>query len=393
MHGRITTLLIEDNPGDAVLIREMLLDLPDSLFVVQWADHLSKGLSRIGAGRIDIVLLDLNLPDSTGLDTFRTLHEAAPHLPVVVLSGNEDDNLALSAVREGADDYLVKGKVNGENLARCLRNTIERHAHRSRWHPGQQQQNSKGRVLCFIGAKGGVGTTTVALNVAAAISQRKHRVIALELRGHCGTLSHHFGFQLHKENLSALLKLEPGQINESELSARLSRYSPEFRILFGPQKAREAGHVPGEHAKAIIDTLSRMAQFVVVDLPSEPSGANKEAIRSSDFTGIVVEREPTCLASARTMLEHVEEWRSEALLGIVVVNRIPLAAPVDLDEIVARLKLGIVGLIPPDPDACILAQTVGTPVISTHDNTLLADSFGELAARLSETPIMIRKTA
>ena len=108
MESRTTVLLVEDNPGDAILVREMLLELPSSPFAVQWADCLAKGLARLKASQVDVVILDLNLPDSAGLQTFLKLHEAAPAVPVIVLSGREDDDLALEAVRSGAEDYLIQ---------------------------------------------------------------------------------------------------------------------------------------------------------------------------------------------------------------------------------------------------------------------------------------------
>jgi signal transduction histidine kinase len=113
-------LLVEDNAGDARLLREML----PAGFALTVVERLDAALAAIRAA--DIVLLDLSLPDSHGLDTFRRLHTAAPDVPVVVLTGLADDAGAVQAVREGAQDWLVKGHVDGDNLARILRYAIER---------------------------------------------------------------------------------------------------------------------------------------------------------------------------------------------------------------------------------------------------------------------------
>ncbi len=119
-------LLIEDNPGDARLLREMLVEIGDAPFKLEWVDQLSKGLDRLTGGDIDAVLLDLSLPDSQGLDTFIQVHTQAPHIPITVLTGLDDTTLAVKAVREGAQDYLVKGKIDGNLLARAIRYAIER---------------------------------------------------------------------------------------------------------------------------------------------------------------------------------------------------------------------------------------------------------------------------
>jgi PAS domain S-box-containing protein len=129
---QIKVLLIEDNPGDVRLIEEMLSEVDGALFDMENACRLSDGLTRIQKGGIDAVLLDLGLPDSAGLDTFEKVHEQAPEMPIVMLTGLDDTELALEGVRMGTQDYLVKGKVDGDLLARTLRYAIERKAAEAR---------------------------------------------------------------------------------------------------------------------------------------------------------------------------------------------------------------------------------------------------------------------
>jgi signal transduction histidine kinase len=122
----IKVLLIEDNPGDARLIREMLVEAKGGTFNMECADRLSTGLERLAAGGIDVVLLDLSLPDGQGLDTFVRAHAQASGVPIVVLTGLDDEALAVQAVQKGAQDYLVKGHADGYSLTRAIRYAIER---------------------------------------------------------------------------------------------------------------------------------------------------------------------------------------------------------------------------------------------------------------------------
>ncbi len=122
----IRVLLIEDNPGDARLIREMLAEGADAKFILETADCFSAGLTRLAQGDIAVVLLDLALPDSQGADTFARMHAHAPRVPVVVLTGLEDETLGIALVESGAQDYLVKGQVTVPLLARAIRYAIER---------------------------------------------------------------------------------------------------------------------------------------------------------------------------------------------------------------------------------------------------------------------------
>lgn len=127
MNGEdIHVLLLEDNPGDERLVRERLAGARSAHFHLECVDHLAAGIDRLSHGGIDVMLVDLALPDSQGLDTFRQLHARQPSIPVVVLSGTVDEELAVQAVQDGAQDYLVKGAESSRGLWRALRYAIER---------------------------------------------------------------------------------------------------------------------------------------------------------------------------------------------------------------------------------------------------------------------------
>src|SRR5262245_11345962 len=122
--GPIRVLLIEDNPADALLVREELEE--SGRFELSHAKRLDSGLEVIRGGGVDAVLLDLSLPDRSGLDTFRAIRDAAPHLPIVVLSGLQDEETSVAAVAQGAQDYLVKGPTTPDLLTRSLRYAVRR---------------------------------------------------------------------------------------------------------------------------------------------------------------------------------------------------------------------------------------------------------------------------
>jgi len=123
----IKILLIEDNPADATLV-ERYLDQGDRdhAFQVDRADRVADGCDRLRQGRHDLVLLDLSLPDSNGADTYESVLSDAGRVPVVVMTGQNDGEQALAAVREGAQDYLVKDRVDADILVRSIRYAIER---------------------------------------------------------------------------------------------------------------------------------------------------------------------------------------------------------------------------------------------------------------------------
>ncbi|MDP2689340.1 MAG: response regulator, partial [Deltaproteobacteria bacterium] len=130
MNPSIRILLIEDNPADARFVLEMLKDAaaegtPFAFELVQ-AGRLDAALKLLGKGGVDAVLMDLDLPDSRGFETFRTVRAKAPNVPAVVLTGLADEEMGVRAVKEGAQDYLVKGQVDGNILSRAIRYSVER---------------------------------------------------------------------------------------------------------------------------------------------------------------------------------------------------------------------------------------------------------------------------
>jgi signal transduction histidine kinase/DNA-binding NarL/FixJ family response regulator len=124
--ARVTVLLVEDNPDDSDTLREQLIDA-QARVRLECVETLAGALARIAEASFDLVLLDLSLPDSQGLRTVERALGAAPHLPMVVLTGLEDEALGAAAVHAGAQDYIVKGQCDGAMLARCIRYAIERH--------------------------------------------------------------------------------------------------------------------------------------------------------------------------------------------------------------------------------------------------------------------------
>jgi signal transduction histidine kinase len=119
-------LLVEDSPSDATLLREELRRSSLSTIDITTVDHVQHARQKLIDERFDVVLFDLSLPDSDGVDTVSAMRAAAPHVPMVVLSGVDDESVAVEAVRRGVEDYLVKGQADARTITRTIRNAIER---------------------------------------------------------------------------------------------------------------------------------------------------------------------------------------------------------------------------------------------------------------------------
>jgi signal transduction histidine kinase len=141
---RIRLLLVEDNPGDARLIRELLRQAEPFPFDLAHVERLRDAIERLQRRETDAVLLDLYLPDSQGMETVVQLLDAAPEIPIVVLTGRSDERTVLDVVQAGAQDYLVKDEITGRLLAHSIRYAIERsRLERERWNLLHREQHAR----------------------------------------------------------------------------------------------------------------------------------------------------------------------------------------------------------------------------------------------------------
>jgi len=140
LESQLKVLLIEDNPGDVRLVEEALSEVTSPKFHVTQVSKLGEGLRLLGKKRFDVVLLDLLLDDSPRLGTLMEVYEQSSNVPVVVLTGLDDDTVSRWVIREGAQDYLIKSQIDGELLRHTLVDAVDRHSALVRKGPLPQQQ-------------------------------------------------------------------------------------------------------------------------------------------------------------------------------------------------------------------------------------------------------------
>jgi Flp pilus assembly CpaE family ATPase len=370
-------LLLEDDPGDARLLRMMLEQAAAGQFELTRVERLSDALRLLGNATFEVILADLLVPDSRGLATFSQLQAQAPHVPIVVFSGLMDESVAIRAVQQGAQDYLIKGQVNGASLVRSIRYAMER----SR-SPEAASGKGVGKVVSFLGTKGGVGTTTTALNVAAALAKQKNRVIIVELQPSQGPLA----FLLRQTpawNLGNILDGNQDAMNAKTVADGLVSLPFGLQILFAPQKPDQFKEIQPGQARGLVHTLSGMADYTILDLPSRPSPASQAATQESQFVALVVENDPVGVACGKMFHDVLRAWGvPESQTGAVVVNRVPVGMPMDARQVGVSMGCPVVGVIPAAVDALIQAQKAGSPLIISQAQNPAAIALTELAQRL-----------
>lgn len=379
MPEQLDVLLIEDQEDAAVLVQRALARAESPSIRVEWVDTLEKGLAKLGTVTFDAILLDLNLPDSNGLATLTRVREHQGPGALIVLTSVDDEELALGAVREGADEFLVKGEFNEPALARRVRFAVERSRSRARetsLAPG------RAKILGFVGVKGGAGTTTMVLNIAAALARQGKSTIAMELKPDLGL----FSFQLKHSpaaNLSSLSSLPPGRIDAVEVGKRLCTFPYGLRVLFGPQKPEEFRDVDPLAAAAVIRAASRLAECTLIDLPSPAFPMSQAAIRQCTFVSMVLERDAMGAYAAKLFLPVLHSWGiSEQITGAIVDTRALAYTPTPIPEIAAQLSCPIIGVIPPAVELCAKASAAGMPIVFLDPECTFSNTLTELALRL-----------
>lgn len=378
-------ILIADD--DQILQRLLLHTLKMEGYEVMTARDGNEALAAIDRDRPDLVILDVMMPGINGFELCQALRSRPETmtLPIIMLSGLADVQEKVSGLRAGADDYLTKPIDLRELSARVdaliKRNRLLR----------QSATPRTGRVISVIGAKGGVGTTTISLNLAALLANAGKQVVAAELRPDYGT----FGVQLKmpapERTLAGLLAFEPAAISEPLVSSHLSTTTFGPRILFGPQKLEEFGELDPGRVGAIVGRLVSLADFIVVDLPPVGGPAHETVIKNSGFVVLLLEPEIASVAAAGMRLRQLVAWGATSpMIKLVVVNR-QGAMMLSLREIENRLERTIDGVAPPAAEALNIAVQYGSPLVLYQPDHVTSQNLGDFASRLTEKPVTLPK--
>lgn len=246
----IRVLLVEDNPADARLIREYFKELRETPFLVSDADCVAVAIDHIAERHFDVILLDLSLPDSHGLETLHSMHTHAPNMPLIVLTGLDDDELALTAMRYGAQDFLIKGKFDIHLLNRTIRYTIER-----------KRAQAEIKKLAYYDMLTGLPNRVLfadRLKQAIVMAERDNRDVALlfldldHFKNVNDSIGHTYGDRLLKISADRIQHC----LRNSDTVARIG--GDEFVVILPlVSGAEDVSKVAGK----ILDTLRKPVQF------------------------------------------------------------------------------------------------------------------------------------
>jgi pilus assembly protein CpaE len=317
------------------------------------------------------------LPDMSGLEVCKKIRENPDSavLPIIMLSARVQISDKVGGIEAGADDYVAKPFDMNELVARVhgLLNRTRR--------LGRNRAMQRGKILGFIGAKGGVGTTTVAINVAMALSQSNRDAIAVELATFNGAFRS-YANRNKVRSLDDLLDLDPEQITDQKLTQCLAATSSGPRLLLGSSDTNQIRNLTPEQSEAVVKGLARIADFVVVDFPCFQSEVNRLVVNLCSFITLVVTPDQVCAALALRSIKLLKAWGVGGdSVGIVVVNRTPALA-MSPSELGKNLGCGVLAVVPNMAEALEKAAGSSIPLVISQPHNLASESYTSIAGKL-----------
>jgi len=299
-------VLVIDSPEDAAATLEMLAD--ESQLIRAWrAGSLLEALDVLARRGFDIIVSELNLQDSYGLDTFETLRLHTRDVPIVILTTAGNEQSALSAVERGAQDYLIKGKMTASALTRVIRYTVARYKGNQR---SAEKNQTVGKTIGILGAKGGVGATTIATHLAVRLGEQA-------AREHPGGKILLVDLDADAASASALFQIKP-QFTLADAAGNLHRLDRKFWSgivsetkfgvdLLNPPGSKRGTEMPAaERIRHVVRFARNLYPLIVLDL-GVPTAVAIQVIQEIQDLVLVTTPNMTEMLEARRALEKLSE--------------------------------------------------------------------------------------
>ncbi len=364
------TILVVDDELDAQKLLSLILARAG--YQVLTASNGAEALAQAEHARPDLIILDVMMPAMDGYEVLRRLraHPLLSSIPVIMLSAKSEVRDRVAGLRSGADDYVPKPADSAELVARV--EAVLQRVQRG----GAARQ---GRVIVLVGAKGGVGTTTVAINVAAALS-RAFQTIVAEMRLSTGTAAASLGLHPARTVSDLLAEVQRGRV--SGLLEALLAHPCGLRLLAAaPGFCKRPSPDSPDFVDSLLDQLAQLAHFVFIDLSPDFPHATEFLTRAESVV-LVANTDPLSLASLQSLLAYATEHGLADRCRVVIVNRAP-GAGLSLSALSQTLKHPVQCGIPYAAEVCMASAREGKPLIIHRPNELVSLALLDLAGRLT----------
>ena len=316
--SKLNVLLVEDDPDYAALVQEWLSSAQTGpKFLLAWADSVRSAVDRLAKGDINVVLLDLSLPDSEGIETFHALNFLCTAVPIIILSAASSESLALQTISQGAEDYLVKSTCTADLLARALSYAARRRQRETEVQlpAGAAKHN---RVVAMLGAKGGTGATTAACTLAAELRDLSQGPTLLaDLDPHSGLVGFLLGLESRYSILQATQSLD--RLDRTIWQSLVSD-ADGVDVIHSPAPA-SATEVDPASLSRVVGFATRSYEWVVLDL-GRLNACNAKLLATLKHTAETIVVTTNSISSLYAAKRTVEALRANGVdlghVGVII---------------------------------------------------------------------------
>jgi DNA-binding response OmpR family regulator len=370
-------LIVDDDPNALRLIGYALQRQGYKVIIAQDGQ---KALTKAQSEKPNLIILDLMMPAMDGYEVLRQLR-ASPttaRVPVILFTAKSQVEDRIAGFEAGADDYLTKPVTPAELIAR-VKALLLRASYAAPVTP-------QAKVIGFLGVKGGVGTTSVCVNVAVALSQQDKGVALIECHPYTGTAARQMGLRSHC-TLASLGQQEARAVDRAAVESCIIQHHTGVRVIPAPvEPSSDTQPITPAHAKALIEHLDGLAEIVILDLGSQLSPTVHQLLRRCDHVVLVTEADEIALYLTQRLLQKGREdllgVRSDALIHVLVVNRVCTDVALTRTEVEKTLDRELLALITPAPELFRQGAREGHPAILMQPEGLHATLFRQLAKTL-----------
>ncbi|HML20198.1 MAG TPA: response regulator [Aggregatilinea sp.] len=369
-------ILIVDDDVDSLKLIGLMLQRQG--YEVLVASTGQQALAKAKNDRPDLIILDIMMPDMDGYEVCRRLrHDPTTQpIPIIMFTARAMVDDKVAGFEAGADDYLTKPTHPAE-LASRIKAILARSAAQNR------AAGSHALTVGFIGAKGGLGTTTLAVNVAAALGQNDPTILT-DFRPGVGTIGLSLGFG-RSTGIANLLSRPASEITPRAIENEIATHNSGLRLLLSSARPKETLlMITPDSASMIVRHLRTLARNVVVDLGPSLTRLSARILQEAELTVLTVEPTRIGLTMANDLMHELDQIGiSESRISIVLVNRAQSSLAVPWQEAEKILNHPMTAIISPAPEVAFQAAEAGVPIVLFQPNAIVASQFTKLAEEIS----------
>jgi DNA-binding response OmpR family regulator len=369
-------ILIVDDDVDSLKLIGMMLARQGYDIVV--ANNGQQALSRAHGDQPDLIILDIMMPDMDGYEVCRRLrHDPTTQaIPIIMFTAKTMVDDKVAGFEAGADDYLTKPTHPAE-LASRVKAVLARSAAQRK--PSSDQT----MAMAFLGAKGGVGTTTLAVNVAAVLARSEPTILA-DFRLGQGTLGLSLGFG-RSTGMANLLSRPANEISVRAVENEMVTHSSGLRLLLSSTRPKETLlNVAPDSAAMIVRHLRALCRVVLLDLGSGLNRLTARLLQEIDELTLAVEPNRVALTLARDILHEVEQiGLSHNRVNVVLINRTQSSLQIPWQEAEQILSHEMTAIISPAPELAFQASEAGFPIVQFQPSSIVANQFSKLSEEIA----------